>query len=105
MLTLDPGLAAQQTGRGKDSWWDPVVGLRGRKSIGAKTYLTGWAQIGGFGAGSDFISDVFAGVGYSFSEKTSLVGGWRYQSVDRSDNDFVWDVKQSGPIIGLNITF
>ncbi|MEM1078722.1 MAG: hypothetical protein AAGI09_09370 [Pseudomonadota bacterium] len=104
-LTLEGGDIGVQKARGSDSWWDPVVGLRGRKPLGANSYLTGWAYLGGFGAGSDLMTDVFLGAGYDVTETTSLVGGLRYQSVDRRNGDFIWDVEQAGPLVGLTIRF
>ncbi|WP_424969067.1 hypothetical protein [Dinoroseobacter sp. S76] len=104
-LTVTGDAIGVQKARGSDSWWDPVVGLRGRMPLGAASYLTGWAYLGGFGAGSDLMTDIFLGAGYEISERTALVGGLRYQSVDRRDEGFIWDVEQTGPLIGLTVRF
>lgn len=104
-LTLSDGVNPAVSGSGSDSWWDPVVGLRASMPLGAHLHLNGWAYLGGFGAGSDRMSDVFAGVGYRFGARTAVVGGLRYQSVERRSGSFVWDVEQYGPLIGLSITF
>lgn len=90
---------------GSDTWWDPIIGLRGSTPLTENTFFTGWAYIGGFGAGSDFMTDIFAGAGYKFSDRTALVGGLRYQSVDRQSGSFIWDVEQYGPLVGLTFTF
>lgn len=104
-LTLTGDAIGVQKARGSDSWWDPVVGLRGRMPLGAASYLTGWAYLGGFGAGSDLMTDIFLGAGYEISDRTALVGGLRYQSVDRRNDGFIWDVEQAGPLIGLTVRF
>jgi len=104
-FSLSAGALPARSVSGSDSWWDPVIGLRGRAKLGERTFATGWAYLGGFGAGSDSFGDVFAGIGYEFTPTTSLVGGWRYYAVDRTDGSFVWDVSQSGPIVGLTFRF
>ncbi|WP_424964601.1 hypothetical protein [Dinoroseobacter sp. S375] len=104
-LTLGAGDPGQVRARGSDSWWDPVVGLRGRMPLGASSYVTGWAYLGGFGTGSDFMTDLFLGAGYDITETVALVGGIRYQSVDRTNRDFIWDVEQAGPVVGLTARF
>ncbi|SLN09540.1 hypothetical protein PEL8287_00020 [Roseovarius litorisediminis] len=99
-LTVGP---SGGTASGSDQWWDAMVGARGRYNLNEKSYLTGVALFGG--GGSDFMADVFAGYGYRLSERTSLVGGFRYLSVDRNDGGFVYDVEQQGVLLGVNFTF
>jgi hypothetical protein len=90
---------------GKNSWWDPVVGLHGRYDFDDRNAVIGWASLGGFGAGSDLMVDVFAGYERRFTPTTAMQLGWRYLSVDREDGGFVYDVSQTGPIVGLSFTF
>lgn len=104
-ITLSPGIAAGRSGTVADSWVDPVIGLRGRAEIGPKTYVTGWLMAGGFGVGSDEMYDIFGGVGYQFTPTTSVVLGYRWMSVDRTDGAFVFDMDTSGPLIGLSMRF
>lgn len=104
-ITLLPGLAPGRAGTIADSWVDPVIGLRGRADIGAKTYVTGWLLGGGFGAGSDEMIDVFGGLGYQFTPTTSAVLGYRWLSVDRTNGAFVFDMETSGPLLGLTFRF
>ncbi|MEY8840926.1 hypothetical protein AB9K41_18020, partial [Cribrihabitans sp. XS_ASV171] len=104
-LSLTAGTLPAASGTVKDSWWDPVIGLRGRQAISDRGALVGWAYLGGFGAGSDFTSDLFLGYNHSFTPVTSLTAGWRYLSVDRTDGAFVYDVEQHGPVIGLTFSF
>lgn len=102
-LSLTGGTAPDTTVRGSDEWFDALAGLRGRVDLSDQLYLAGWAALGG--GGSDLMTDFFGGVGYKFTPTTSGVVGWRYLSVDRSDGDFVYDISQSGPILGLRFSF
>ncbi len=104
-LSLGAGTLPARTSTGRNKWWDPVIGLRGRADLGQKTFFTGWAYLGGFGVGSESMSDVFAGLGYQFTDVTSGIIGWRHISVDRRDDSFVYDIKQSGPVLGLTFRF
>jgi hypothetical protein len=68
-------------------------------------YATGWGMIGGFGAGSDLTWDVMAAVGYEITDRVAAIGGYRALSVDYSDDGFLFDVVQHGPILGVRIAF
>ena len=104
-LSLTAGTAAARTANGSDSWVDPVIGIYGRRNIGERTYVSGWAYVGGFGAGSDNMVDLFGGIGYQFTPTTSGVLGYRYMSVDRSNGSFLYDVEQQGPLMGVVFNF
>jgi hypothetical protein len=85
------------------TWVDAVVGLKGRFNLSEQFYVTGWGMIG---AGeSDFMWDVMGGIGFSFSDSFSTVAGYRALSVDYSDDSFVYDVVQDGPILGFVFRF
>ncbi|CAN0579866.1 unnamed protein product, partial [Ectocarpus sp. 12 AP-2014] len=99
------GTSPAAFGKDSNTWVDPMIGLRGAYEFAPDWKLHGWAYIGGFGLGSDFMSDVFGGVGYAFNDRTELSLGWRYMTVDRRDGSFVYDIGQSGPLLGLSIMF
>ena len=61
-------------------------------------------MIGG-GASSDLVWDVMAGAGYQFTDMFSLEVGYRAAAVDYSNDGFVYDVVQQGPIIGAVFHF
>jgi hypothetical protein len=89
-----------------DNWVDPVIGLKGKHYISEQTYLTGWAMIGGFGMGSDFMYDIFGGLGYEFNDTFSAVGGFRASYADyKGKNGFLWDMTLYGPILGAAVKF
>jgi pyruvate/2-oxoglutarate dehydrogenase complex dihydrolipoamide acyltransferase (E2) component len=96
-----PGLSVD----GSDSWLDPVIGLRGRYDLSDRWFVTGWAQAGGFGAGSDSMGDVFGAFGYRFSDRTSGVVGYRWLSVDRETDDFLYDITMDGIMAGVSFGF
>jgi hypothetical protein len=80
------------------TWVDPLVGAKFRADLGSDFYVSGWGMIGGFGVSSDLMWDAMAGIGYEFTDSFSVFGGYRAVSVDYSDDGFVYDVVQQGPI-------
>ncbi len=88
-----------------DTWVDPVIGVKGGAGISDNVYLKGWAMVGGFGAGSDFMWDVFGGVGYDFNDWISAFVGFRGGGADYKKGSFKWDVTMYGPMIGLGVKF
>ena len=80
--------------------YDPVTGPNAKRRL-----MTGWGMIGGFGASSKFTWDVMGALGYEISASTLIVGGWRALSVDHTHGDFVFDVVESGPILGAVFRF
>ena len=85
------------------TWVDGLAGFRGTYSITPELYLTGWGLVGAGGAELDW--DVAAAVGYRFSDTISAVAGYRALGVDYSNDGFVFDVVQQGPILGLVVRF
>jgi len=85
------------------TWVDGLVGVRGKYSLTPEIYLTGWGLIGGGGADLDW--DVALGVGYDFNDRVSAIVGYRALGVDYSNDGFIFDVVQQGPILGLAIKF
>ena len=47
---------------------------------------------GGFGASSDFMWDLYAGIGYDFNDRFSAVLGYRGTGVDYENDGFLYDV-------------
>lgn len=91
-----------------EAWVDPIVGSRFILDLADNWTLSGEADIGGFGVGSDLAWNVQAFLGY----KTSLLGkpltlaaGYRALSQDYEDGRFEWDVTTQGPILGVVLRF
>lgn len=74
--------------------------LKGRYDLTPKVNLTGWAMAGGFGASSDFMWDLYAGIGCDFNDRFSAVLGYRGTGVDYENDGFLYDVVQHGPVLG-----
>lgn len=88
-----------------DSWFDPIIGLRGRMALSEKVSLGGFASIGGFGVGSELSFDIFGGVEYAFSERFSANAGFRYMSFDYEGKNADLDLEMYGPVVGITMKF
>jgi hypothetical protein len=87
------------------NWIDPLVGIAGRYSASDRWDLFGNAEVGGFGVGADLEWSVMAGATYSVTETFGVSVGWRYLAVDYDKDGIVYDVSQSGPVLGATFRF
>ncbi len=101
-LGINLNVAALHASDG-DSWVDPIVGGKGRFNLTENVYASGWAMIGGFGAGSDFMWDVWGNFGYEVNDWFDAFAGIRAVGADRQSGTFIWDLTQYGPVIGATI--
>ncbi|TIW65432.1 MAG: hypothetical protein E5V56_07065, partial [Mesorhizobium sp.] len=63
-----------------------------------------WAMAGG--GSSDYMWDLWGGVGYQVNDKFSALIGYRASGVNYDNGDgFVFDVVQQGPVIGAIYRF
>jgi hypothetical protein len=85
------------------SWVDAVGGLRGKMALSEKLFLTGKFDLGG--GGSKFTWQVFGGGGYNINPKIALIFGYRVLDVNYDKNNFVFDMNQRGPIVGMGFRF
>lgn len=85
------------------TWVDAMAGVRLNYKITPEVYLTGWSFVGA--GGSDLDWDIAGAVGYRFSENFSVLAGYRALGVDYSKNGYVFDIVQSGPILGVSLRF
>ena len=88
-----------------DDWWDPYIGLRGRYNLNEKFYLSGKADIGGFGVGSDLIWQAEAAFGVHVSRNIFTELGYRALSVDYEQDGVVADTVTHGPQLTMGIEF
>lgn len=102
---LNGGLLDGRSDSDGATWVDPLVGAKLRVDLLPKVYFTGWAMIGGFGVGSDLMWDLMGGAGYEFNDTFSLFAGYRAASVDYSNDGFVYDVVEQGPVAALVFKF
>jgi opacity protein-like surface antigen len=82
-----------------ESWVDPLAGVKMRLDVTEDVFVSSWGMIGGFGVGSELMWDVMAGAGYAFTEHFDVFAGYRAVSVDYSDDGFVYDMVQQGPVM------
>jgi hypothetical protein len=88
-----------------ETWVDPVIGVKGQYGLTEKIFLKGWGMIGGFGVSSDFMWDVFGGLGYQVTDRFSATAGWRHIGVDYSHDSFLFDVDLDGPMFEGSFKF
>jgi opacity protein-like surface antigen len=99
------GLAGTVTRSGDKDWVDPIVGVRARHRVADRWWINGYADVGGFGVGSDLTWQAIAGVEYEISKTWSAKGGYRVLKVDYDRGGTVYDMKTSGIYLGLGIRF
>jgi outer membrane autotransporter protein len=91
-----------------DSWFDPVIGLRGRFNLNKAFYLTAEGDIGGFGIGSDIAVEAYAALGCQLSRSLRTEAGFRYyydDFRDENNRDFFYRMSVYGPQITALIDF
>ena len=91
-----------------DSWFDPLIGLRGRYNLNKAFYLTAEFDVGGFGVGSDIAVQAYAALGCNLTRYIHTEVGYRYLYDDFRDegaNDFLYQFSLHGAQISTGITF
>lgn len=110
-LDISRGFAAARSG--SIDWVDPVVGVRIRYHLAPGQDLMLRADVGGFGAGSQFSWNALAAYSFVFAKRDGVtysgILGYRALDVDYEQGSgrtkYVYDVLQHGPITGLTIGF
>ncbi|SDJ54010.1 hypothetical protein [Aliiruegeria lutimaris] len=87
------------------SWVDPLIGIAGQYAASDRWNLFGSAEIGGIGLGADLEWGLMAGATYEVNERFGLTFAWRYLAVDYEEDGIVFDVTQSGPLLGATFRF
>lgn len=88
-------------------WLDPIIGARVIADITDRMLLTVWADVGGFGVGSDFSYNVSGLLGYRFTRTITGLAGYRvlYSDYKAGSNSVRYLTTLHGPIIGLSFSF
>lgn len=102
-LSFHGGVLDGRTRIDQATWVDGLAGFRGTYSLTSEIYLIGWGLVGAGGANLDW--DVAAAIGYRFNDTISAIVGYRALGVDYSNDGFVFDVTQQGPMLGLTVRF
>lgn len=93
------------------SWVDPIIGVKAIYLPDEKWPINARVDIGGFGLGSQFTWQVFAGAGFRFAKSWTALLQYRFLGVDYRNGTegtidyFKLDVTKSGPLIGVMATF
>jgi hypothetical protein len=85
-------------------WWDPIIGGKAKVDLSGNWFLQLDADIGGFGAGSEFTALVTPWVGYRFAVgqgEAAVRAGYRTLYENYSDGGFDWDMTIHGFTLGL----
>ena len=89
----------------KEDWIDPIVGFRITGTVSEKMFIRMGMDVGGFGVNSDFTYAVLTNLNYTFNDTYSAIFGYRMIDIEYDKNDFVFDAKMDGLVLGLGITF
>lgn len=89
---------------GKD-FVDPIVALRANVALAPHWSAILYADLGGFGGGSDHTSQLLAVVNYQATDQLYLSAGYRQLNVDYRDGGTRLDVTMAGPVLGATWRF
>lgn len=93
------------------NWTDPVVGARWFGQVKPSLALMARADIGGFGAGSEFTLNLQGGVHWQFSQLAGLALEYRWMDIDYEDGDpgslrfFKFDASMHGALVGVTFAW
>ncbi|MGQ0567247.1 MAG: hypothetical protein ACT4OK_19580 [Gemmobacter sp.] len=87
------------------SWVDPVIIARMNARLGGAWSMTLAGDFGGFGVGSDETWQLLGTVNWHKSDRVAFRAGYRVLSVDYEDDGFVYDIRMSGPVVGVTFRF
>ncbi|RLK07895.1 hypothetical protein [Ruegeria conchae] len=109
-IDIGPSVGVQNSLGGTETWFEPIVGIRGAYEVADKWSVFGRAEIGGFGVEGDNLQyTLVLAADWQVSSAISLSFGYQYYSIDfeteRSDGAFVYDISQHGPYLGLTYNF
>jgi len=86
------------------NWVDGLFGSKIELALSPKVGITVLGDVGGGAAALDYQAAGF--LGYKIKPNIALALGWRYLYENyRGDHQFIFDVHQSGPMIGASFEF
>lgn len=101
--TSGPGTPGPFTGEITETWADAVAGLRWHLAITEKWQVSASADVGAGAAKLDW--SVVGSVGYFFNHTVGMTVAYRVLGVDYSNDGFVYDIRQQGLLLGLNLRY
>lgn len=98
------GIANPGSGSVSDSYWDGLIGLKGRFNFGeGRRWFVNYLADVGTGQ-SDLTYQGLIGVGYDF-DWGSVIASWRYLGYEFKSSSHVQDLNLSGPLVGVVLRF
>lgn len=99
------GLSGSIKASDHESWLDPYVGLRYQNALSTNWTFVGYADIGGFGIGSNLTWQGLVGLRYTCSDSLSAIFGFRHMKTDYDQDGLQYDVQDSGPYLGVTLRY
>jgi hypothetical protein len=88
-----------------ENWFDPFIGLRGRYNLTKALYLTGEADVRGFGVGSEITWQAYGAVGCQITRNIYSEVGYRYLYLDYDTTSFIFQGSLHGAQITVGLKF
>ena len=108
-LELRPVVGAGRKDQARQTWVDPLVGLRYETSLGGRWRFVGRADIGGFDVGSHLAWQVLTHFDWLISPHVGAAFGYVLLDIDYHDGQgrdfFKYDIRSEGPLAALTFTF
>ncbi|PAU77134.1 hypothetical protein [Halomonas salipaludis] len=95
------GLSAAESER----WVDPLLAARLRSDFTADWSAIVYADVGGFGVGSDATWQAVGSLNYRLNDALYLSAGYRHLELRYEDNGTRLDIEMSGPLLGATWRF
>jgi len=92
-------------GSNKESWTDPIIGIRYIRPISDRWRLLLRGEVGGFGVSTDLTTDASVGFDFSTTKNTSLYLGYRYMKYEFDKDDVLTDLTAQGYLFGFQFRF
>jgi len=93
------------SGERTETWVDPIIASRFHTPLAEKWAFVIYGDVGGFGVSSDLTWQLQGAIQYRIGQRWWLSAGWRQYAVDYKKDDFIYDVKMGGPIVGVSYLF
>ncbi|HYY27993.1 MAG TPA: autotransporter outer membrane beta-barrel domain-containing protein, partial [Chthoniobacterales bacterium] len=88
-----------------ENWFDPFIGIRGRYNLTKAFYLTGQADVGGFGIGSEITWETYAALGCQITRNIYSELGYRYLYLDYDTTTYIFQGSLRGAQLTVGINF
>jgi len=87
----------------KSTWWDAIIGVRGRANLGDSKWFVPYYLDVGTGE-TDLTWQAMAGIGYAF-RWGEITAAYRHLSYDFASNDALKDLSFSGPLVSVGFSW